>query len=163
VRNGIPDEVDLTVHWNGDGGPPDAHLRLTPKERRECAFKALSLQQTIAAEAAFWLIRLHFHGTPTVNKVGKDWALAPTGLLLSGLPQLLDVDPDNNLRGAILTGVDLALITSAAVLVLLSVDARANYSATLHQSSLDRANNSLRAGQWFGGLAIVPRVVSILW
>jgi len=47
--------------------------------------------------------------------------------------------------------------------VLVSIDARNNFSRTGQGGDLARANDLRRAGLWVGGAAIVPRVISVLW
>jgi hypothetical protein len=55
------------------------------------------------------------------------------------------------------------LLSTAAVLVLVSVDARQDFSRSGNRESLDRANGLLHAGYWVGASAILPRALSIVW
>jgi hypothetical protein len=169
----IPTDVEFTLSLDGQSRVPTAGLHLTPKQltpklQKDCALTDLSFKQTAAAQAALWIMRLSTPATksddppqPKVNE--KDWRYAPLGLVLSGLPQLLDANPDNDVRGTVLVLTDIALVSAAAVLVLQSVGARRDYSNSGNQATLDHANTLLRAGYVVGAAAAIPRLLSFFW
>ncbi|HEY3500444.1 MAG TPA: hypothetical protein VGK73_37385 [Polyangiaceae bacterium] len=161
----LPAEATLTLHSTLPRAPEDASFVFTPRKQAGCELTPVAFQQTVATAAALQLTRLFFQQRNERDELPctKDWRYAPLGLLLAGLPQVVDGPTCNDTRGAILAGTDLALLSTAAVLVLLSVDARNDFSATGDDVELDRANALLTAGFWVGGAVLVPRAISVAW
>jgi hypothetical protein len=161
----VPAEATLTLHSTLPRAPEDASFVFTPRAQAGCELTPVAFKQTVATAAALQLTRLFFQQRDEREELPckKDWSYAPLGLLLAGLPQLVDGPTCNDTRGAILAGTDLALLSTAAVLVLLSVDARNEFSASGSGSDLDRANSLLHAGFWVGGAVLVPRAISVAW
>jgi len=157
----VPATIQLTLRWPRSDSPAPAVLTLDARRRDDCNFNALTFQQAAATQGAFWLVRLS-SAAPIRTAADKDWSYAPWAVMLAGLPQLMDDDRDNNARGTLLAGTDLALLTASAVFVLLSIEARNDYSAGSGQAALDRANHRLHTAYVLGGLAVVPRLLSVV-
>lgn len=153
--------IRLTSHWNARGGPADAELVVRPKAGKACRLEAGPFQRAAAEQVSIWLLRIASGKLRAPRS--KQWIYAPLGLVLAGLPQLIDDDPRNNTRGTVMTVVDLALLGTSAVLVLTSINARNEFANSQRQADLNRANDRLRQAYWVGGFALAPRVLSVAW
>ncbi|HEX9639769.1 MAG TPA: hypothetical protein VGB13_00485 [Candidatus Krumholzibacteria bacterium] len=166
-------EAVVTVSWHRGEALPPAQLTFVALERDDCQLTSLTFQRTVAARTTLWLLGKHFPprnaATPdparpaSKKKPGKDWALAPLAILLAGLPQLADGRSDNDARGVVLAGLDLVLVTTAAMFVLLSVNERNAVAQGEEGASIAKANRRLKTGLFLGGGVFVPRLVSVVW
>jgi hypothetical protein len=161
-------KVELTLRWKGAGAPAEAvTLKFSPTERKECRLTSLGYQRTVAARTAMWLLGARFPDMApapdpesTSKASDKNWAAAPLGLLLPGLPQVIDGHAE---RGAVLAAIDTVFLTASLVLVLTSVGERRAVSRGEPDASVHSANQQLAAGLCLGGVAVGTRVVSVLW